>query len=417
MPSPANVSDFLVILRQSGLVEEAALSLFLQQQTAIAPADAPAPLAKLLVCGGLLTPFQAEQLLQGKWRRFEIGRYVVMEQIGAGSITSVYLCQHKYTKRKVAVKVLPARLAADPSGLALFHRYARLCQILDHPNIARIYDIEEDDGLLFLSMEYVGDTLEEIVRTHGPLSARRAMRYMRQAASALQYIWELRLINRNIRPSNLAVDLSGTVKILDMGLARFLTDDFDEGSTRWIDTLGAHLAPETAADPSASDIRTDIYGLGCTFYFCLTGRPPFSSLADKLLGHQTQEPRPVLSLRPDVPKELVAIIDRMMANRPGDRFQQPAEVMRMLGHILAQTIVIDPACLAWNNCTVMRLAQAIHDERAFDRLPVLADALEDAGCHDEDILWECRQAAQHVGECWVLDGLLGKPCGGNESTD
>src|SRR5262245_42571567 len=166
MPSLSNVPEFLVILRQSGLVEETALARFFQQQrAAIAQANAPLPLAKLLVRAGLLTPFQAEQLLQGKWRRFEIGRYTVLEQLGAGGMATVYLCQHKHMKRKVAVKVLPAKMAADRSCLARFYREARAVAALDHPNIVRAYDVAEDDGLHFLAMEYVeGATLHDMVK-------------------------------------------------------------------------------------------------------------------------------------------------------------------------------------------------------------------------------------------------------------
>jgi eukaryotic-like serine/threonine-protein kinase len=344
MPSPSNVPEFLVVLRQSGLVAEPALARFVQvHRAALAQASSPFQLAKLLVSAGLLTPFQAEQLLQGKWRRFEIGRYVIMEQLGAGGMATVYLCQHKHMKRKAALKVLPWRMAADPSSLARFYREARAVAALDHPNVVRAYDVAEEDGLHFIAMEYVeGSTLYEMVKVRGPLGTLQAMHYMRQTAAGLQHAYEKKLIHRDLKPSNLLVDLSGTVKILDLGLARFFTDDKDDLSVKFDDAvLGTadYLAPEAAVNCRNADIRSDIYGLGCTLYFCLTGRPPFpdGTVAQKLLCHQTKQPQPIHSLRPDLPKELVAVIGKMMAKEPRNRFQTPAELADVLGRLLAQS--------------------------------------------------------------------------------
>jgi len=331
MPSPSNASEFLAILRQSNLVEEAVLTRFFQaQRAAIAQAGSAVQLAKVFVRAGLLTPFQAEQLLQGKWRGFKLGYYVVMEQIGAGGMATVYLCRHKHMKRQAAVKVLPARMAADPVCLARFYREARAVAALDHPNVVRAYDVAEEDGRHFLAMEYVeGATLHEMVKARGPLGALQAMHYMRQAAAGLHHIYEAELIHRDIKPSNLLVDLSGTVKIVDMGLARFFTDEKDDLSRRYDDIVvgtADYMAPEAADDCRKTDIRSDIYGLGCTFYFCLTGRPPFPdcTLEQKLVCHQIRQPQLLRTLRPDLPKELVAVIDKMMAKRPRDRFQTPA---------------------------------------------------------------------------------------------
>jgi len=344
MPSPSNVPEFLVILRQSGLVEEAALRGFFQsQRPAIAPADSPVPLAKLLVRAGLLTAFQAQWLLQGKWREFTLGSYTVLEELGAGGMATVYLCEHRRMKRRVAVKVLPSKMAANPSFVARFYREAQIVAQLDHPNIVRAYDAADEDGRHFLAMEYVeGSTLHEMVKGRGPLSALQAMHYMRQAASGLQHAYEKKVIHRDLKPSNLLVDLSGTVKVLDLGLARIFTDEKDNISIKYDDAvLGTadYLAPEAAEHCRKADTRSDIYGLGCTFYFCLTGRPPFpdGTVARKLLCHQTQQPQPLRALRPDLPKELVAVIDKMMAKRPRDRFQTPAELIGVVGRLLAQS--------------------------------------------------------------------------------
>jgi serine/threonine protein kinase len=344
MPSPSSIPEFLVLVRQSGLVDESVLARFIEQRrAAILQADSPARFAAIMVRDELLTPFQAEHLLQGKWRGFSLGRYTVLEYLGAGGMATVYLCQHKHMNRKVAIKILPARMAADPSSLARFYREARAVAVLDHPNIVRAYDVGKEDGRHFIAMEYVeGATLHDMVKWRGPLGALQAMHYMRQAASGLQHAFEAGLIHRDVKPGNLLVDLSGTVKVLDLGLARFFTDDKDDLSIRYDDAVvgtADYLAPEAAENCRQADIRSDIYSLGCTFYFCLTGRPPFpdGTVAQKLLCHQKQQLRPIRELRPDLPKELTAVVERMMAKRPADRFQTGAELIGVLTRLLAQS--------------------------------------------------------------------------------
>ena len=226
----------------------------------------------MLVRDGLLTHFQAEQFLQGKWRRFTIGKYKVLETLGAGGMGSVYLCEHKLMRRRVAVKVLPAAKAEDPAALERFYREARAVAALDHPNIVRAYDIDQDENLHFLVMEYVdGASLQEIVKKSGPLDVLRACHYIRQAAVGLQHAHEAGLVHRDIKPGNILVDRTGTVKILDMGLARFFHDEEDMLTKKYDENvLGTadYLAPEQALDSHGVDIRADIYSLGATFYFC-----------------------------------------------------------------------------------------------------------------------------------------------------
>ena len=185
--------------------------------------------AGLLVRDGVLTHFQAEQFLQGKWRRFTIGKYKVLERLGSGGMGSVYLCEHKFMRRRVAVKVLPTAKAEDPSSLERFYREARAVAALDHPNIVRAYDIDQDDKLHFLVMEYVdGASLQEIVKQPARWRSARAAHYIRQAALGLQHAHEAAgLVHRDIKPGNILVDRNGIVKVLDMGLARFFHDEDD----------------------------------------------------------------------------------------------------------------------------------------------------------------------------------------------
>ncbi len=338
MPTPTNINEFLELVQKSGISDEKRLTAYLDRlrATSALPAE-PNQLAALMVRDGLITYFHADQLLQGKWKRFTIGKYKVLERLGQGGMGSVYLCEHKLMRRRVAVKVLPAAKADDPASLERFYREARAVAALDHPNIVRAYDIDQDGNLHFLVMEYVdGSSLQEIIKKSGPLDMVRACHYVRQAALGLQHAHETAgLVHRDIKPGNILVDRNGIVKILDMGLARFFHDDEDILTKKYDENvLGTadYLAPEQALDSHAVDIRADIYSLGATFYFGLTGRTPFSegTVAQKLIWHQTRQPKPIRSFRDDVAEDVVAVIDRMMAKDPTQRYESPQAVVEAL---------------------------------------------------------------------------------------
>ncbi len=192
MATPSNIAEFLDLVQKSGVVEDKRLTTYLDKLRASGtmPTEAT-PLASLLVRDGVLTHFQAEQFLQGKWQRFTIGKYKVLERLGSGGMGSVYLCEHKLMQRRVAVKVLPTAKAEDPASLDRFYREARAVAALDHPNIVRAYDIDQDEKLHFLVMEYVdGASLQEIIKKTGPMEVLRACHYIRQAALGLQHAHE-----------------------------------------------------------------------------------------------------------------------------------------------------------------------------------------------------------------------------------
>jgi serine/threonine protein kinase len=338
MPAPTTNDELLDLVRKSGVQEEKKLDAMMEKLRASGSVPSePSKLAGYLVLNGILTNFQAEQLMLGKWRRFHIGKYRVLERLGSGGMASVFLCEHKLMRRRVAVKVLPTAKAEDPSSLERFYREARAVAALDHPNIVRAYDIDQDDNLHFLVMEYVdGASLQEIGKKIGPLDVTRACQYIYQSAKGLQHAHETAgLVHRDIKPGNILVDRNGVVKILDMGLARFFHDEEDILTKKYDENvLGTadYLAPEQAIDSHGVDIRADVYSLGATFYFCLTGKTPFSegTVAQKLIWHQTRQPKPIRSIRPDVPQEVVAIVDKMMAKEPGQRYQTPREIMEAL---------------------------------------------------------------------------------------
>jgi serine/threonine protein kinase len=337
MPAPKTVQEFFALVRQSDLVPEPALQEFHQKRrAAIGRASEPGAVGDLLVEAGLLTNFQADQLLQGKWQRFSIGRYRVLEQLGTGGFGTVYLCEHLHMHRKVAVKVLPLVRAKDHVSLERFYREARAVAALNHPNIVRAYDVGQEDNLHFLAMEYVeGVTLHELVTYRGPLAPQQAVHYMRQAALGLQHAGAAGLVHRDIKPGNLLVDVSGTLKILDLGLARFYEDHTDQLSAKNGQVvLGTvdYVSPEQALNSHEVDIRSDIYSLGATFYFCLTGQPPFpkGTAGQKLIWHQTRTPPPIARLRKGVPKELSGLIETAMAKDVDKRFQTPLELLQAL---------------------------------------------------------------------------------------
>jgi serine/threonine protein kinase len=349
MPVPATVDELLDLVQKSGVADPARLKAYLArlaEQKAV-PAE-PRKAADMLVRDGLITNFQADNLLQGKWRRFSIGKYKVLEKLGAGGMGQVFLCEHKLMRRRVAVKVLPTAKAEDRASLDRFFREARAVAAVDHPNIVRAYDIDQDENLHFLVMEYVdGTNLQDLIKKTGPLDVVRACHYVYGAAVGLQHAHEMGLVHRDIKPGNILLDRSGVVKILDLGLARFFHDSEDNLTKQYDENIlgtADYLSPEQAEDSHTVDIRTDLYSLGATFYFLLTGRQPFpeGSITQKLIWHRSRDPQPVQELRPDVPDELVAVVRKMMAKKPDARYQTPAEVMAVLAPWVATPIPPPP---------------------------------------------------------------------------
>ncbi|HEX3314655.1 MAG TPA: serine/threonine-protein kinase, partial [Gemmataceae bacterium] len=337
MAAPVSTDEFLDLVRKSGVADDRRLSDYLTKARSNGAMGADAPkMAGYLVRDGILTQFQAEQILQGKWRRFTIGKYKVLEKLGSGGMGAVYLCEHKLMRRRVAVKVLPTAKASDDSSLQRFYREARAVAALDHPNIVHAYDIDQDDQLHFLVMEYVdGASFQDLVKNSGPLEIGRACHYIRQSANGLGHAARAGLVHRDIKPGNILVDRVGVVKILDMGLARFFNDEDDNVTKKFDETvLGTadYLAPEQAVDSHSVDVRADIYSLGATFYYLLTGRTPFGegTVAQKLLWHQSRQPKPVTDYRKDVPAELSEVLLKMMSKEPADRYQTPEELSEAL---------------------------------------------------------------------------------------
>ena len=339
-----NAEAFLELVRKSGLVEGEPLGRVLAElqstagETALADTEI---VAKKLIDEGLLTRWQCDRILEGRHKGFFLKKYKLLDEIGRGGMSTVYLAEHTLMARRVAIKILPKNRVEDTSYLARFHREALAAAQLDHKNIVRVYDIDNLDKTHFLVMEYVeGRDLQQIVKAEGPLDYIPAAEYIRQAAEGLAHAHKAGLIHRDVKPANLLVDRKGLVKVLDLGLARFAEEDkasltvaFDENVLGTAD----YLPPEQAIDSHHVDHRADIYSLGCTMYFLLTGHPPFpdGTLPQRLMQHQKQMPPSIRESRSDAPVELMDICMKMIAKKPDQRYQSMFDVARVLNSWLA----------------------------------------------------------------------------------
>jgi serine/threonine protein kinase len=354
--SRLKVDTFLDLVRRSGLVEKDQLNgvlLTLKEQASGSPSVAhqQAPpngpltdtelVAEKLIDAGLLTSWQCAKLMEGRHKGFFLGKYKLLDHLGTGGMSSVYLAEHVLMQRRVAIKVLPKNRVEDSSYLARFHREAQAAAALDHRNIVRAYDVDNDGSIHYLVMEYVeGRDLQAMVKRDGPMDYAAAAEYIRQAAEGLEHAHQAGLIHRDVKPANLLVDQKNVVKLLDLGLARFTTDEDRASLTVTYDenVLGTadYLAPEQALDSHGVDARADIYSLGCSLYFLLTGHPPFpeGTLPQRLMMHQKEPPASIRKERPDAPEDLVKICMRMMAKDPQQRYQTAGEVAQTLSQWL-----------------------------------------------------------------------------------
>jgi hypothetical protein len=250
----------------------------------------------------------------------------------------VYKARHVELGKVVAVKVLPAGKDCE-ANVARFKQEVRAMGRLEHPNIVTAQDAGEENGVRYLVMAFVdGIDLARLVDRRGPLPVAEACELARQAAVGLQHAFEKGLVHRDVKPQNLMLARDGTVKVLDLGLARSFVEATAETLTAAGTMLGTadYLAPEQWDSPHAADVRADIYGLGCTLYHLVAGRPPFGgekykTVLKKMQAHQEVPPPPVAGMRADVPAGLAAVLDQMLAKDPADRYATPAEVAVVLG--------------------------------------------------------------------------------------
>jgi serine/threonine protein kinase len=279
----------------------------------------------------------------GQWAHLIRGRrlahFELEEPLGVGGMAAVIRAKDTLLDRIVALKILPPEMAADAENIQRFHNEARSAAQLDHENIARVYYYGEDQGLHFIAFEYVeGETLHQRLERLKRLPVPEALQITLQVAAGLVHAAARGMVHRDIKPSNIIVTKSGRAKLVDMGLARSIMPGQDKGLTQSGMTLGTfdYISPEQALDPRAADCRSDIYSLGCSLYQMLTGRTPVpeGTAARKLHAHQSEAPLDPRQLNPEIPDEVAAVLSRMMAKDPHDRYQRPEYLVQHLLQLL-----------------------------------------------------------------------------------
>lgn len=264
-----------------------------------------------------------------------LDHYRLEEFIGGGGMGAVFRAYDALLRRTVAVKIL-SRGSTDQDLLRRFVNEAQSAAKLDHENIARVFFVGRDQGLNYIVFEFVeGKNLRQLVTEQGVLPIGLALRYMCQMARALEHAAARQVIHRDIKPSNVVITPDHRVKLVDMGLARIHHLDSQQADLTASDmTLGTfdYISPEQARDPRGADTRSDLYSLGCTFYFTLTGVPPFpdGTALQKVLAHGEADRPDPRELRADVPASIARIITRLMASDPDARFQTPNELLAEL---------------------------------------------------------------------------------------
>lgn len=334
----ANKPDFQTRAVTSGLVTKAELTKALEQARSLVPASSPASeisdeaLAKVLVDSARLNRWQAQQLLAGR-TRFTLGPYRMLDSIGQGGMGQIFKAEHIFMGRVVAVKVLP-RHRSSPDAITSFQREIRAQAQLDHENLVRALDAGHDGNVYYLVTEYVpGADLRKLLRRRGKLDMRTAASIIAQAALGLTHAHAIGLIHRDVKPGNILVTPDGRAKVSDLGLADYF-DATVESSGRRGRIVGTadYLSPEQISTPDRLTPASDVYSLGCTLYYAVTGKVPFpgGGTREKIYAHlnlQSIDPR---RFNPELSEPFVDLIADMMVKKPQDRIQTGEQVVARL---------------------------------------------------------------------------------------
>ena len=300
------------------------------------------------------TPAAVAQVLLGQ----RLNHFRLDALIGGGGMGAVFRAHDEQLDRTVAIKVIPF-VGDDPDLQRRFRNEAQSAAKLDHPRIARVFDVGSHGDWHYIVFEYIeGTNIRDLVTSDGVMSIDDAVYYTSQLADALQHAADRGIVHRDIKPSNVLIGSGGKIKLVDMGLARSDNLDLSEDMTASGVTLGTfdYISPEQARDPRDADLRSDIYSLGCTLYFMLTGSPPYpgGTMLQKLLSHGNAPPPDARELRPEVSDNLVAVISKMLAKDPADRYQTATDLGADLREVafrdgLTRSQALNPVAIAQPN--------------------------------------------------------------------
>jgi serine/threonine-protein kinase len=327
---------FVWDLRRSNLIDRGQLDQVIGEFLQKNPGAEPPALSEYLIGQGILTDFQAERLLQGKTQGFVLGPFTLMDSLGTGSMGTVYKARSKTDSAWYAVKVLPRR---SMWNVRIARRKVRSFEQCRHPSVVPFVDVGTSGGMHYLAWPMVeGETLDKIVEKHGRLKPEDAARYALQAAEGLELCHRQNLFHGLLKPSNLMIGTDGSIRILDFGIGCLLAETEGESLVDTMSTANSVnsgldcASPESIMDPTNLTPLGDQYSLGCTIYYCLTGRYPFpdGTAVEKMMSHQAKQPASLKQLAPDTPDELVAVVERLMQKNPQDRFADCKGVMEAL---------------------------------------------------------------------------------------
>jgi serine/threonine protein kinase len=321
------VDDFLKTVLRSGLLNREQL----QSALRAVPKqfrDDPQELAGQLVKLGKLSQFQVKKLFERAIVGLMLGPYQLRAPIGKGGMGAVFLARDTRSGVDLAVKVLPPKKAREEERyLTRFQREMELSRKVRHPHVALTFDVGVSQGVYYIAMEYIpGDSLHRVVKRDGPLSVARSAQLFTEVCAGLEHAHSQGLVHRDLKPSNIMVTPNNHAKILDLGLALMegeVAEDVEViGGQGYVVGSMDYIAPEQTEDATGVDARADIYSMGCSIYFVLTGRPPFpgGKNRDKINRHRHEEPEPLKRFNPAVPEGFAALIRKMMAKDPAKRF-------------------------------------------------------------------------------------------------